>query len=222
MCKIETDVILKSEGSIPIELTKAISSWQDILLNNLPFLITICIISLAAFVTYRSNKASISSQNDLATKARREEQENKISEFRHQWLQEVRETSSHLIQIIHDCQYYTKSWNISLEQVKNNTAEASVDSQKNLQKSLESSFDTIIQKRSDFYKYEAKLKLLFKKDEKETKRLFEIIEFVKETIGKPETTSLDDEKIEEIISELQIVLKTEWEATKDRTWLKDT
>ena len=75
---------MKSESSIPIELTKAISSWQDVLLNNLPFLIIICIISLAAFVTYRTNKASISSQNDLATKARKEEQENKISEFRHQ------------------------------------------------------------------------------------------------------------------------------------------
>ena len=220
MCKIETDVILKSEGSIPIELTKAISSWQDILLNNLPFLITICIISLAAFVTYRTNKASISSQNDLATKARKEEHENKISEFRHQWLQEVRETSSKLIQIIHDCQFYTKMWNICMQDVKKNDLANIID--KGLIISLENYFDKVAQKRSDFYKYEAKLKLMFKKDEKETKKLFEIIESVKETIAKQETMSLDDEKIDKIICELQTVLKTEWEATKNRTWLNDT
>jgi hypothetical protein len=222
MCKVETDILLKTDGNIPIELVKTLSNWQDILLNNLPFLITICIISLAAFVTYKSNRASIASQNELAIKARQEEQENQISEFRHQWLQEVRETSSKLIQIIHDCQYYTKSWNLSQEQVKKNTADTNVESQKSLLKALESSFDTIIQKRSEFYKYEAKLKLLFKKDEEETKKLFEIIESIKATIGQPETTSLDDEKIDEIISELQIVLKTEWEATKNRTWIKDT
>ncbi|MCK9225801.1 MAG: hypothetical protein M0Q02_12060 [Candidatus Muirbacterium halophilum] len=63
---------------------------------------------------------------------------------------------------------------------------------------------------------------MFKKDEKETKKLFEIIESVKETIAKQKTMSLDDEKIDKIICELQTVLKTEWEATKNRTWLNDT
>jgi len=211
MCKVEADILFKSDRNIPIELVKSLSNWQDILLNNLPFLITICIISLAAYVTYQSNKA-----------ARREEQENKISEFRHQWLQEVRTTSSELIQIIHDCQYYTKSNNASHEEAKNNTVDTSIDSLKRQEKALESSFDMIIKKRSEFYKYEAKLKLLFKADEKETEQLFEIINSIKETIGNPETKSLDDDKIKSIVKELQIILKTEWEATKNRTWLKNT
>jgi len=222
MCKIETDLLLKTDGNIPIELVQALSSWQDILLNNLPFLITICIISLAAFVTYRSNKTSIASQNDLATKARREEQENKISEFRHEWLQEVRETGSKLVQTIHDCQYYTKSNNLSHSDIKKNTDETSINSLNSQKDSIEHSFDMLIKKRSEFYRYEAKLKLLFKVDEKETKKLFKVINSIKEAIGDPNTISLDDEKINTIISELQIVLKTEWETTKNRTWLKDT
>ena len=137
-------------------------------------------------------------------------------------MQEVRSTGSELVQIIHDCQYYTKSNNLAHEDIKKNTEDTSPSSLLMQKENLEKSFDMIIKKRSEFYKYEAKLKLLFKADETETKKLFEALELIKSTIGNKESKLLDDEKINLIIKELQIVLKTEWEATKDRTWIKNT
>ncbi len=220
MRKIETDVLLKSEGNIPIEIIRASYSWQEILLNNLPFIVTIVIISVAAFVTYRSNRASVEAQNKIASKSRQEEHENKISEFRHIWLQEVRETSSELIQVIHECQYFTKKNNSYHEVAKN---VANEDNKMILEKNIEameSSFNSLIAKRSEFYKKEAKLKLLFKKGDNEVIKLFSLLQSVKQTIGSDDIDSLDDEIIENITNELQIVLKTEWEVTKNRTWLK--
>lgn len=220
MCKIKTDVLLKSDGNIPIEIVHASYNWQEILLNNLPFLVTIAIISVAAFVTYRSNRASINAQNEIASKSRQEEHENKISEFRHNWLQEVRETSSELIQIIHECQYYTKEKNSYHKKAKNVDEEDNrIILEKNIA-AMENSFNSLIAKRSEFYKKEAKLKLFFKKDDRDVIKLFELLQSVKQTIGSEGLDSLDDEVIKKITDELQVVLKTEWEVTKNRTWLK--
>jgi hypothetical protein len=222
MCRIETDVLLKSEGNIPIEIIRASYNWQEVLLNNLPFLITIVIVSVAAYVTYRSNRASVEAQNEIASKSRQEEHENKISEFRHHWLQEVRETCSELIQIIHECQYFTKIQNSYHEQAKNPDKEDNEIILENNIAAMKSSFNSLISKRSEFYKKEAKLKLLFKKDDKEVIKVFDLLQSVKSKIGSEEVNSLDDEVIQEITSELQTVLKTEWEVTKNRTWLKNT
>jgi len=222
MCRIETDVLLKSEGNIPIEIIRASYNWQEVLLNNLPFLITIVIISVAAFVTYRSNRASVEAQNEIASKSRQEEHENKISEFRHHWLQEVRETCSELIQIIHECQYFTKVQNFCHEQAKKPDKEKNKLVLEDKIAEMKSSFNSLISKRSEFYKKEAKLKLLFKKDDKEVIKVFDLLQSVKSKIGSEEVNSLDDEVIQKITSELQTVLKTEWEVTKNRTWLKNT
>ena len=222
MCRIETDVLLKSEGNIPIEIIRASYNWQEVLLNNLPFLITIVIISVAAFVTYRSNRASVEAQNEIASKSRQEEHENKISEFRHHWLQEVRETCSELIQIIHECQYFTKEQNFYHEQAKKPDKEKNKLVLEDKIAEMKSSFNSLISKKSEFYKKEAKLKLLFKKDDKEVIKVFDLLQSVKSKIGSEEVNSLDDEVIQKITSELQTVLKTEWEVTKNRTWLKNT
>lgn len=222
MWKTETDLLIKADGNIPIEIIQTSVGWHEILLNNLPFIITIIVVATAATVTYWSNRKSVESQNEIATKARLEEQENKISEFRHHWLQEVRETASELIQIIHECQYYTKVNNQSHTNALNNSNKEDIEIVKNNKKVIEESFEKLIFKRSEFYKRESKLRLLFKKDDKETEELFSIIESVKNSIGDPEVTSLDDDSINNIVSELQLILKTEWEVTKNRTWSQST
>lgn len=220
MWKTQTDLLLKTEGNIPIEIVSTASAWQEILLNNLPFIITIVIISVAAIVTYRSNRKSIESQNDIASKNRQENHENKISEFRHSWIQEVRETGSELIQVIHECQYFTQVNNHSHNKAKNVKNEVSELILKRDMKEMGDSFDKMISKRAEFYRKEAKLRLLFKKGDADTVALFEIIESAKSKIGLPEVDSLDDTVIQNITNELQIVLKNEWEVTKNRTWLK--
>lgn len=222
MCEIDTEVILKTDGNIPVEIIMSSISWQDALLNNLPFVITVVIVLAAATVTYRSNRKSVESQNDISSKNRQEEHERKISEFRHQWLQEVRETASELVQIIHDCQYLTKLNNSAHERAKSNSTENNKNILEENLETMKTSFERLILKRSEFYKKEAKLRLLFKKDDKETIKMFKIIDSIKERIGSDSAVSLDDESIINVVTELQKVLKTEWEVTKNRDWLKNT
>lgn len=218
MCKTKAEILLKAQENIPIEIINSSAGWEDILISNLPFIITIVIVLSAATVTYISNRTSVASQNNIATKARQEEHENKISEFRHNWLQEVRETASELIQIIHEAQYYTKVNNQVRSDIEGLNTETNVGILEDRKKIMEESFEKIILKRSEFYKKEAKLKLLFKKDDGDVKQLFLIIDSVKSQIGKPGVISLDDNAIINMVTELQIVLKNEWEVTKNRTW----
>ncbi len=63
----------------------------------------------------------------------------------------------------------------------------------------------------------ALLKLLFKKDEPETKTLFILLDSVGELFYDLEKAHLDNDKVESITAELQGVLKTEWEVTKSRS-----
>ncbi len=104
MAKIDSDVLIKAESTIPIELVQSSKDFMDIMFSNIPFLVTICVVVCAATVTYRSNRKSVESQNRLsqatlekqtilANEAKDAEHQNKISEFRHQWIQEVRGTS---------------------------------------------------------------------------------------------------------------------------------
>ncbi len=233
MRKFDTDVLIKSESVIPIEIVESTKSIGDILLANLPFLLTIFIVISAATVTYRSNRKSVESQNelsrkaleeqaDLASKSKAAEHENKISEFRHHWLQEVRDTASNLIQIIHECQYFTMTRNLANDRSKEMNSETSSSQVQSISDDLNESYSNLISKRAEFYKYHSKLCLLFKKDEVETKVLFDTLKVVKTNMGNLDSRCLDDSVISEITEELQVILKEEWEATKDRTWLSNT
>jgi hypothetical protein len=231
--KLDTDVLIKSESVIPIEIIESSKGISDILLVNLPFLITIIIVISAATVTYRSNRKSVESQNklsqvalkgqaDLAIKANTAEHENKISEFRHHWLQEVRGTASSLIKIIHECQYHTMARNLADDRCKEMNNETSKLQVESINSDLKESYSNLISKRAEFYEHHAKLCLLFKKDEPETKMLFKKLNTVKTSLANLHSRSLDDEVIVEITEELQVVLKSEWEATKERSWISKT
>jgi len=222
MCTTKADILLKTQENIPIEIIKSSENWLDILTSNLPFMITVIIVLSAATVTYISNRKSVEAQNDIATKARQEEHENKISEFRHHWLQEVRETASELMQVIHEVQYYTIENNHAHTDVAKKSKETNKGILEDQKKRMEESFEKIILKRSEFYKREAKLKLLFKKNDEDAKELFSTIELAKSQIGKTDLILLDDNLINNIIAELQIVLKKEWEVTKNRTWQQNS
>jgi len=213
--KFDTDVLIKSESVIPIELIESSKSLGDILLSNSPFLLTAFIVISAATVTYRSNRQSVE-------KAKAAEHENKISEFRHHWLQEVRDTASNLIKVIHECQYFTMTRNLADDRQKAVDDETSKLEMQSIYDDLKESYSNLMKKRAEFYKHHAKLCLLFKKDEEETKVLFKKLSEIKSKMGDLSKRSLDDVVINEITEELQVILKTEWEATKDRTWLSNT
>lgn len=219
---IDAGITIHTDGSIPIEMVKAAYGWQEIILNNLPFLITIIIVLTAATVNYFSNRNSVDSQNVIATKARNEEHENKISEFRHQWIQEVRETVSHLCQILHELQFNIAQRNIA----RTNKQDAIMINDEEFVAKFEAeaikSYNKLIEKRSEYYKVSTKLKLLFKKGDPSTALAFKIINEINSEVYDFDKMDLDDSKIDGIVSIFQEVLKAEWEVTKARTWQKNT
>ncbi|MYM64195.1 hypothetical protein [Pseudomaricurvus sp. HS19] len=230
MAKIDSDVLIKAESVMPIELVQSTKNLLDVVISNIPFMVTICVVICAATVTYRSNRKSVEAQNklsqkalekqtELANEAKDAEHQNKISEFRHHWLQEVRGTASELIKVIHACQYFTMVRNFSDDRVKQIEKITSDLEVKSLHDELKVSYETLMQKRADFYKYNAKLRLLFKNGDSQTKKLFEYLDGVLADMGALDKRELDNKVIESITVELQKILKDEWETTKKRSWL---
>lgn len=195
------------------------SEAMTIILNNLPFLITICIIIAAATVTFRSNRKSVESQNELAEKARNAAHEDKISEFRHSWLQEVRNTSSELSKILHECRmYYTlrqREVDYSIQM------SASTTGNKGHLENCDKFEAKYVQSRSDFYKLHSKLVLLFKPSDSQTTILMELLDDIRTALYE-NPLQVSDDMVDSVLSELQRILKTEWETTKSRTWSKNT
>ncbi|PHQ23654.1 hypothetical protein CLH62_20465 [Marinobacter guineae] len=220
MSQTQTSYVIAFDGKIPLELAESPSSWWDILLQNLPFLITILIVVAAATVTYFSNRSAVASQNSLAEKSRKDEHENKVSEFRHQWLQEVRETGSQLCQVVHELHFLSVRRNIAVENKSDAANHGDDPAFERFEQEIENVFGPLTEKRSQYYRLASKLKMLFKQNEPETKRLFEVLDGVKKDVYDFNTMTLKDEKIEVIVEELQKILKTEWEVTKSRTWSK--
>lgn len=69
---------------------------------------------------------------------------------------------------------------------------------------------------AEIHKYVAKIKLLFKPADAQTLKLFSLLNQVVEQVGNTEVRQLNNAIIEEIVTEVQIILKTEWEITKTR------
>jgi hypothetical protein len=74
--------------------------------------------------------------------------------------------------------------------------------------------------RAEFYRLHSKLKLLFKPNDPNTKELLDILDDAKANLYS-DPLRVDDACIDKIVSELQAILKDEWEVTKDRSWTKD-
>ncbi|MBY5920793.1 hypothetical protein [Ferrimonas balearica] len=218
MDKSDIGAIIFSNGNIPVELIHKPLEWKAVALQNLPFLITIVIIVCAATVTYTSNRKSVESQNRIAQRARVDEHENKISEFRHQWIQQVRETASDLCKILHQIQYQAMVRNLNRDNEREAYRRGDQENGQRFNELASQAYNELVSIRTEYYQVSSKLKLLFKKDEPSMKKAFEIMSSIKEEIYDFDTTHLEEDKIDSLISELQDALKEEWEVTKSRTW----
>lgn len=204
---------IKVEGSIPIEMRAKQLSAADITFANIPFLVTIFIVVAAATVNYFINRKTIENQDNHSRLGRQAEHQNKVSEYRHTWLQEVRNTAAELIKTIYEAQNYLMQWNLTRSyREAGGTEEMMAEWSERL---------PILWKQekaaaAEMHKYTAKLKLLFKKNDPQVLRLFSLIDETLNKIGNTALVNVDNELISEIISELQVVLKNEWEVTKHR------
>lgn len=218
MSKSETGFILFSDGTIQIELVKPAFNLLDSFLQNLPFLLTVAIVVSAAVVTYRSNRRSVESQNALAQKRREDEHQKKVSEFRHQWLQEVRETASDMCQVIHELQLHIVQRNIARDNYRQAANSGDLSHVEEFSEEISQCAELLKQLRAKYYRLFSKLQLLFKKGDPSTVELFELLDSIKDNIYNFDTTTLDDDQINKVIECLQVVLKEEWEVTKSRVW----
>lgn len=220
MKTINTNVLLKSDGHLPIEIIQpTIDAW-GVMLSNLPFIVTVMIVISAATVTYRSNRRSVENQSEQARKSRDADHENKISEFRHSWLQEVRESGAELCQIVSETQTLIANRNTLQRDISSAAMKGDIESEMDFKAEMCEVHNQLRVKKSQYYKCASKLKLCFKRDEPQTNTLFSIIKKTNDSFDDFKTSSLDAGTVDEIIIELQIILKSEWETTKERTWKK--
>lgn len=215
MARLNSDVLLKVENSIPVELKQeALNGWS-IFWSNLPFLLTVTIVLGSAIVTYK-----------VQMKGKKAEHENKISEFRHHWLQELRETASELIKTMHLCQLHYMRRAIVLDFKRSaetnfqtsNRIKGTTEQINSFMEQSKTHYENFLEARSNFYGLEAKLKMFFKNGDDASKDLFKLLDNFKNEMQK-DRHSLDDAPLNSAVAELQKILKDEWEVTKKRTWL---
>lgn len=192
--------------------------WQKIIIDGLPFWITALIVVAAAAVTYRSNRKSVESQNELGRKSRLADHQNKISEFRHGWLQDLRNTSADLVKTLQECRISKVLEDREFGWTGQTAGSAESASHLRNREAFEAQF---LAARSEFYKFHSKLKLLFKPNDADANKLLELLDEARTNLFE-EPLLVDDEFIDRIVSELQVILKKEWEVTKNRTWLENT
>lgn len=221
MAKIDSDVALKVSDIIPIEIKQSALEWSEVLLRNLPFLVTIAIVAGSALVTYWISTKSVKSQEEQSDKNRQAEHENKISDFRNEWLQNLRNTASDLAKTLHLCQMYNLQRNCSIDYRDSAARHKDEESHTYHSEQVSGAYSSYIQARADFYQQHAKIKLFFKPDDPTASNLLDLLEAARNSMGN-DSTSLDNASIDSIVAELRIILKKEWETTKDRTWLSGT
>ncbi|WPK51889.1 hypothetical protein [Vibrio fluvialis] len=218
MKTINTNVLIEAKERLPIEIVQTSKSTFELILTNLPSIISIVTVIAAGWFTYKLNRKLIENQSYLATTARDAEHENRISEFRHQWLQDVRNTGSELCQRIIEMQILTTHRNMAIECRDSSDKKGDTEATKCFQEDVSKYYDRLLDTRSHFYNCSSRLKLLFKKDEPQTSKLFNCIDAVDSLFEDLETTIISKSQIDEVISSLQEVLKAEWEVTKSRSW----
>jgi hypothetical protein len=208
--------LLKVEGTIPVEIKPQPVDVPHVFLANIPFLVTIVVVVAAAAVNYFVNRRTILNQETQSAKSRQAEHQNKISEYRHAWLQELRNTSAEFIKAVYDAQSTLMQWNLSRDYV--NDSASYEDEKKFLEYKAKLPVLYVQEKQAaaELYKYSSKIKLLFKKDDPQVAKLFQLLDGLCGKVGNLELRGIETSVIDEVVLELQTILKHEWEVTKER------
>lgn len=204
---------IKVEGSVPLEMRTKQMSTGDIFMANLPFMVTIFVVVAAAIVNYFVNRKTINNQDKNSRLGRQADHQNTVSEYRHAWLQEVRDTAAELIKTVYEAQHALMMWNLT----RGYRDEGGSDEKmKEWNERLPVLYLKEKEAAAEMYKYTAKLKLLFKKNDQQVVRLFTLLDATLNKVGNLDLVRIEEQTIAEIVGELQVVLKNEWEVTKSR------
>ena len=212
---IDMNSMVEMDGITSFEIHDFIIFIINVFLKNITFVVTIFVVFCSALATLFINFKLINNQKVQASKSRKADYERKISEFRHNWLQEVRNVASELMKSIYDYQQYLMLTNLSRARKTQEIEGGNKDNAARIQIEVSAYYEKQHEFLSSFYLYSSKIKLLFKNGDIQTEKLFKLIDDFKRITDDSSHTSIDEEIINRIICELQIVLKKEWEVTKD-------
>ena len=186
--------------------------------SNLGFWITFVAVVAGSIVNWRLSNRTMKNQTAEAIKSRQADHQNKVSEYRHAWLQELRNTASELIKVINEGQSALMRLNLAKDYREAALKQGNEVLERENYEQVRLAYTDERVAASEIHKNVAKIKLMFKKNDAQAVSLFNLLDQVLKTIGDPNVRALNNKIIEDIVAELQIILKSEWETTKARMW----
>lgn len=214
------DKKIRFENDLTVSLLSPDPSWLHYFVSNLPFIITIVVVVCAAYVNYKSNKKTIENHDAIANKERQDRHDEKISEFRHEWLQNVRGAAKVLIRSIHECQTLSARWNFLNDNENVAARKQDIDSEFRFKNEKSEVYSVFVEKRAELYQSYANVRLLFKRGDASVSDFFDLLSSAMTDVCALKVRALDNNMIDRLIDELQGTLKSEWEVTKSRDWIE--
>jgi hypothetical protein len=181
-----------------------------------PFYITIFVIVTAGLVNYALNVRTMGNQTNEATRGRQADHQNKISEYRHAWLQDLRDTASELVKAIYQAQSALMRSNLSRGYRDSPAHQNDVVAAGKHQEAVLAAAAEERVAVAEMRKYVAKIKLLFKPNDAQAAQLFLLLAEIIGATNDSKVVSIDDTVVNDIVAEIQVILKAEWETTKKR------
>lgn len=123
-----------------------------------------------------------------------------------------------MIRVMHDCQIANMERNMA-QYARDKSSENGEDIS-HLSEELKSKYENLMSNRSEFHELYGKIFLLFKSSDSESRELFKYLDCFREKVGDSTSYSVNYSFMDNVISELQNILKEEWEVTKARSWVK--
>jgi len=181
-----------------------------------PFYITILVVVTAGVVNYWLNTRTMRNQTSEAAQGRQADHQNKVSEYRHAWLQELRDTASELVKAIYQAQSALMRANLSRgyrDSVSNQDHADVVAKHQGAVLAAAAEERVAI---AEMRKHAAKIKLMFKPRDPQAAPLFLLLTKTIEATNDTAVVSINDALVDDIVAQIQVILKAEWEITKER------
>lgn len=208
MAKIDSTVSVVEGSKLAVEMVS--NGWitPTVIAPAAAALITISVVGFTTLLNYRNSKKMIEHQGTVEKRRLEAEHKDRISEFRHQWLYELRAASSEIFQIVESVKRVTAI----VESLKSDMdlAEKQQDTEAydRYQKRWLLHTKKVLELSDQYQALFAKLFLLFKPDDES---LVVVNRLRVDRIG--EIRGIDNQQF---LTEMQKILKREWEVTKSQ------
>ncbi len=219
MTKIDSTVSVIEGSKLAVEMVS--NGWSPTVIAPIAAaFITISVIVLTTILNFKNSKKMLDHQSKFEQKRLKAEHEDKVSEFRHEWLKEVRSVSSELYRIIEDIHILcpkTEYHKSEATKIKN-AVKSNISNNPSYIQHMNMHNDYLEKVHSLYSLYllnYSKLNLLFKSSDSDFSAAIALIHINE---GEADIDKLRNADARLFISKMQVILKNEWEVTKTRSW----